>query len=142
MKGPVKPEHESLGISPVLKDVAFNLIPHGQDPYGRLKGGDVQLTGWLKNAKMSREKDDDELYMLLHADERWMATFALDFAELAPAVREIQDVEILYVLSGDPALLVLQATGDGTQYTRVGLATVDLKWFESKSGEEKRITII
>lgn len=148
MRAPSKPDgvgdclDDGPALKSMLEDVKFHLTPEGHDPYGRLRDGNMKLTGWLKSAQICRKEIDDGLLMTLHAGGKRMAAFYLDLVDLAPAVGEKQDVKCLYMLHDDENVLVLRAIRDGRQYERIGIATVDPEWFVSGGGRKESITII
>lgn len=130
----------------MLEDVSFDLTPEGQNPYGRLRGGSMKLTGWLKSARMTRTDEDDQLLMTLRSDGNRFAIFSVDLAEFSPLAGEEQSVECLYVLRDNGMVLVLrEAPREGnelpTRYQRIGLAEVDPGCFLS-TGRKETIAII
>ena len=145
MRAPSKPDGVGDGLDdgPTLKsaleDVSFQLLPEGQNAYGRLRGGKIKLTGWLKNAQMHQKEG---ALMQLDADGRSMASFYLDVADSTHEKSPMQEVECLYVLQEDKNVLVLKRIEGSTEYERIGLASVDPEWFHSGAAERKSITII
>ena len=148
MKAPLLPKEGSDSLrggsvpKSALEDVRFSLSPEGQNPYGRLKDGLMELTGWLKNAQMCRMKNEAHLLMTLQADGKAMASFVLDLAEYAPAPSSAEEVECLAVLQGNENVIVLKKVRNSTEYERIGLALVDPEWFRVGGARKKRITVI
>jgi hypothetical protein len=146
MKAPPKPdelgdEDWMTGSRSMLGNVIFKLTPEGQDPYGRLKGGQIILIGHLKSARMCR-KGGSEVLMQLDADEKSMGTFFLDYRDLAPGSLEYQEVECLAVMRDDENVLILRKVGDGMAFERVGIAAIDPEWFINGGGRLELITIL
>ena len=129
-------------IKSALEDVRFKLSPEGQNSYGRLKGGHMEVTGWLKRAKMSRQNVEAHFLMDLYADSQLMGSFTLDLAEYAPTAKSTQEVECLCALHGHENVLVLRKSRNLEEYERIGIATVDPAWFGERNTRKERITII
>lgn len=145
MKVPSQPRDNSLNdasvIESALEDVCFKIFPEGQNRYGRLKGGKMELTGWIKNAEMCRKDSEDLLLMSLHADGKSMATFILDLPEYSPSPSSTQEVQCLYVLQGNENVLVLRKTRNFKEYERIGIAAIDPEWFCTGNARKEYIMI-
>ncbi|KFY28819.1 hypothetical protein V493_02745 [Pseudogymnoascus sp. VKM F-4281 (FW-2241)] len=128
-----------------LGDVTFKLTPHGRDPNGTLKDGQMQLTGNIKSVTMRRIRAKEDMTMRLEADSKVMANFQLDFADQAPSENEIQEVECLLVMDGDDCpynVLVLRRAKQTLHFERIGIANVDPAWFGAGSSRHEYITVV
>ena len=125
-----------------LEDVRFSLSPEGQNLHGQLKGGKMELTGWLKNAQMCRMESKAHLLMTLQTDGKTMASFILDLAEYAPAPSSPEEVECLAALQGDENVIVLRKVSNSKEYERIGIASVDPEWFRAGRARKERIAVI
>lgn len=130
-------------ITNLLEDIQFKLYAEGENIYGRLKGGKMELTGWLKRAEISHEESKCPL-VSLRADGKQMALFLLDLLEDIPAALSAVEVECLYVLTDREKLyvLVLRRTKNGRDYERVGVTIADAAWFEEGDARKESIVIV
>jgi len=126
----------------VIEDIKFELLPEGNNPYGRLKGGRMKITGLMMKAEMCRENDNANLLMRLRVGARSLAQFVLDLAEFAPAPLSVEEVACLYVLEDEENVLVLRKSRNLEEYERIGIATVDPAWFHNGGAKKERITIV
>jgi len=126
----------------MLENTHFELFPEGQHRYGRLKGGKMVLTGWLRKAEMRRMKSENHLLMTLRADGKPMGGLPLDLAEYSVEPEWMEEVECLYVLQDSMLVLVLRRTRNSKEYERIGLAFVDPECFNLGGARKESITII
>jgi hypothetical protein len=127
----------------LLEDIHFKLHPEGENIYGRLTGGEMELTGWLKSAEIYRE---ESIYpqVLLRTDGKRMAVFTLDLLRDIPAPLSAVEVKCLYVLKGREKLymLVLRETKNDKKYERIGMTAVDQSWLEEGATRKESIAIL
>ncbi|KAG9229490.1 heterokaryon incompatibility protein-domain-containing protein [Amylocarpus encephaloides] len=129
-------------VTNLLEDIHFKLYPESENIYGRLIGGKMELTGWLKRAEIYREESIYPL-VLLRADGKRMALFLLDLLEDAPAALSAVEVRCLYVLTDTEKLyvLVLRGTKTDKEYERIGVTIADPAWFEEGDARKESIVI-
>ncbi len=140
--GPSQSTDASLTSKCAIEDIEFELLPEGENPYGRLKDGRMKISGMIMRAEMSRENDNANLLMRLHVGTSSVAQFGLDLAEFAPAPLSFEEVVCLYVLEHEANVLVLRKRKSLEEYERIGIAPIDPAWFNNGAAKKERITII
>jgi hypothetical protein len=139
---PLQSSSGSLRSNHVIEDIKFELFPEGKNPYGRLKGGRMKITGLMMRAEMCRENANANLLMRLRVGTRSLARFHIDLAEFAPDPSSVEEVACLYVLEHEENVLVLRKSRNLEEYERIGIATVDPAWFHDGCAKKERITIV
>ena len=129
--------------SSTFEDLSVSLTPYGGDLNGRLRSGKMELTGWVRHARIGNFTG--AYYPLMGSDRKSVGWIDMDIED--PELREVECVLVLEDNSKDPEfefVLTLEAIGRDenniVEYRRVGIGKVSPGW--CRLGSKQRITVL